>query len=412
MGLLAFLLGCQAAIFAPAFAQASAGREDWPQFRGPGGQGQSSEVGLPIQWSESKNVAWKVPVPGRGWSSPVVARGRVWLTTATPVRRETSLRLMAFELETGKQALDVEIFRLRSSELQNAKNSHASPTPIVDGERVYVHFGAEGTAAVSAAGEILWKTRLAYQTQHGNGGSPELAGDLLIVSCDGFDESFVVALDTRTGKTRWRTDRRQPYSQAYSTPLAIRVGDRDQLVSPGAFNAFAYETQTGKEIWRVNYGDGFSNVPRPVYAAGLVFITTGFHQPSLLAIRPDGKGDVTKTHVAWTLSRGAPLTPSPIVAGGEIYVVSDNGIASCLDARTGAVHWQQRLGNSFSASPVLADGRLYFLDEDGRTTVLKPGTTFEVLATNTLDGGTLASMAVSARSFFIRTATHLYRIAG
>jgi outer membrane protein assembly factor BamB len=403
MWLLGFLLVChQAAIFA----------EDWPQFRGPGGQGHSSEAGLPVQWSESKNVAWKVPVPGRGWSSPVVARGRVWLTTAAPVQRETSLRLMAFELETGKQALDVEVFRLRSSELQNAKNSHASPTPIVDGERVYVHFGAEGTAAVSAAGDILWKTRLAYQTQHGNAGSPQHAAELLIVSCDGFDESFVVALDTRTGKTRWRTDRRQPYSLAYSTPLAIRVGDGEQLVSPGAFNAFAYDTKTGKEIWRVNYGDGFSNVPRPVYAAGLVFITTGFHQPSLLAIRPDGKGDVTKTHVAWKLSRGAPLTPSPIVAGSEIYVVSDNGIASCLDARTGAVHWQQRLGNSFSASPVLADGRLYFLDEDGRTTVIKPGTTFEVMATNTLDGGTLASMAVSARSFFIRTATHLYRLAG
>ena len=326
MWLLGFLLVChQAAIFA----------EDWPQFRGPGGQGHSSETGLPIQWSESKNVTWKVPVPGRGWSSPVVARGRVWLTTAAPVQRGTSLRLMAFELETGKQALDVEVFRLRSSELQNAKNSHASPTPIVAGERVYVHFGAEGTAAVSVAGDILWKTRLTYQTQHGNGGSPELAGDLLIVSCDGFDESYVVALDTRTGKTRWRTDRRQPYSQAYSTPLSIRVGDSNQLISPGAFNAFAYDTKTGKEIWRVNYGDGFSNVPRPVYAAGLVFITTGFHQPSLLAIRPDGKGDVTKTHIAWKLSRGAPLTPSPIVAGSEIYVVSDNGIASCLDARTG-----------------------------------------------------------------------------
>lgn len=401
--LLSFLLLCQQPLL---FA------EDWPQFRGPGGQGQSSETGLPVQWSESKNVTWKVPVPGRGWSSPVVAQGRVWLTTARPVGRETSLRLMAFELATGKPALDVEVFRLRSSELQHAKNSHASPTPIVGGERVYVHFGAEGTAALSTDGKLLWKTQLAYQTQHGNGGSPELAGDLLIISCDGFDESFVAALDTRTGKTRWRTNRRQPYSQAYSTPLVIRVGDRDQVISPGASNAFAYDPQTGKEIWRVNYGDGFSNVPRPVYAGGLVFITTGFHQPSMLAVRPDGTGDVTRTHVAWKLSRGAPLTPSPIVAGNEIYVVTDNGIASCLDVRTGALHWQQRLGNSFSASPVLADGRIFFLDEDGRTTVIKPGTTFEVLATNTLDGGTLASMAVAARSLFIRTATHLYRIAG
>lgn len=384
---------------------------DWPQFRGPGGQGHSPERGLPVEWSETRNVAWKVPVPGRGWSSPVVAGGRVWVTTATAVNRDTSLRLLAFDLASGRQTLDVEVFRFRGTELQNAKNSHASPTPIVDGDRVFVHFGAQGTAAVSTAGEIVWKTRLPYQSQHGNGGSPELAGDLLIVNCDGFDEGFVAALDKRTGKTRWRTDRRQPYSQAYSTPLAIRVGDRSQIVSVGAFNAVAYDPATGKEIWRVAYPDGFSNVPRPVYGAGLVFITTGFQQPSIVAVRPDGKGDVTRTHVAWTLSRGAPLTPSPILAGDELYVVTDNGIASCIDAPTGAVRWQQRLGNSFSASPVLADGRLYFLDEDGRTTVIAPGTTFKVLAANVLDGPALASMAVTARSFIIRTATHLYRIA-
>ena len=386
--------------------------QDWPQFRGPGGQGLSTERGLPLEWSESKNVAWKVPVPGRGWSSPVVAGGRVWLTTATAVKKDTSLRLLAFEVETGKPALDVEVFRLHDAELLNAKNSHASPTPIVDGDRIYVHFGAEGTAALSTAGEILWKTRLPYQSQHGNGGSPELAGDLLIINCDGFDENFVVALDTRTGKTRWRTNRPQPSSQAYSTPLAIHAADRDQIVSVGAFNAVAYDPQNGREIWHVSYPEGFSNVPRPVYGAGLVFITTGFQQPSILAIRPDGKGDVTKTHVAWRLSRGAPLTPSPLIAGDELYVVTDNGIASCLDARTGAVHWQQRLGNSFSASPVFADGRIYFLDEDGRTIVIKPGTTFEPLAANLLDGPALASMAVAAHSFFIRTATHLYKITG
>jgi outer membrane protein assembly factor BamB len=384
--------------------------QEWPQFRGPDGQGHSSERGLPLEWSESKNIAWKVPVPGRGWSSPVVAGGRVWVTTATAMKRETSLRLLAYDLASGGPALDVEVFRLRGTELLNAKNSHASPTPIVEGDRVYVHFGAEGTAALSAAGAIVWKTRLPYQSQHGNGGSPELAGDLLIVNCDGFDESFVIALDKRTGRTRWRADRRPPYSQAYSTPLAIRAADRDQIVSVGAFNAFAYDPQNGKEIWRVGYPEGFSNVPRPVYGAGLVFITTGFQQPSILAIRPDGKGDVTRTHVAWTLSRGAPLTPSPLLAGDDLYAVSDNGIASCLDARTGAVRWQQRLGHSFSASPVLADGRIYFLDEDGRTTVIKPGGTFEPLATNALDGPTLASMAVAARSLFIRTATHLYRI--
>jgi outer membrane protein assembly factor BamB len=385
--------------------------EDWPQFRGPGGQGHSAEQGLPIEWSEQKNIRWKVPVAGRGWSSPVVAAGRVWLTTAAPAQRDTSLRLMAFDVDTGRTALDVEVFKLRGNQLLNAKNSHASPTPIVDGDRVYVHFGPEGTAALSTSGEILWKTKLYYEPQHGNGGSPALAGDLLIVNCDGFDQAFVAALDARTGKTRWRADRREPHSQAYSTPLVIRVGDRDQIVSVGAFNAAALDPQNGKEIWRVSYPEGFSNVPRPVYGAGLVFIATGFNQPSLVAVRPEGKGDITKTQVAWKISRGAPLTPSPLLVGDDLYFISDNGIASAVDARTGTVKWQQRLGNSFSASPVFADGRIYFLDEDGRTIVIKPGAPPEPLAVNVLDGPTLASIAVSARSLFIRTASHLYRIA-
>jgi outer membrane protein assembly factor BamB len=383
----------------------------WPQFRGVDGQGHSDEKGLPLEWSETRNIAWKVPVPGRGWSSPVIAGGRVWLTTATPAKRDTSLRLIAFDAETGRTALDVEVFKAPGSMLLNPKNSFASPTPIVEGDRVYVHFGAEGTAALSTSGDIVWKTRFSYESQHGNGGSPELVGDLLILNCDGFDQAFVVALDKRTGKTRWRADRREPHSQAYSTPLLIHTGDRDQLVSVGAFTASAYDPQNGKEIWRVSYPQGFSNVPRPVYGDGLVFIATGFNQPTLLAVRPDGKGDVTRSGVAWTLSRGAPLTPSPVIVGDELYVISDNGIASCLDARTGAVRWQQRLGNGYSASPLAADGRLYFLDEDGRTTVLKAGTSGEHLAENVLTGPALASIGVAGQSLFIRTASSLYRIA-
>jgi outer membrane protein assembly factor BamB len=384
--------------------------QEWPQFRGPDGQGRAVERGLPVQWSESLNVRWKTPVPGRGWSSPVVADGRVWLTTATVVNGQTSLRLLSFDAESGKPALDLEVFRQRRSELLNAKNSFASPTPVVEGDRVYVHFGAEGTAAVSTAGDIVWKARQQYDSQHGNGGSPVLHGDLLIFNCDGFDQAFVVALDKNTGKTRWRTWRPQPWSQAYSTPLVIRVADRDQVVSVGAFHALAYDPDSGKEIWRVSYPDGFSNVPRPVYGNNLVYITTGFQQPAVLAVRPDGKGDVTRTHVAWTLSRGAPLTPSPLLVGDDLYIVTDAGIASCVEARTGTIRWQHRVGGSVSASPVLADGKIYLLNEEGQTTVLKPGSTFEALAINRLDGATLASMAVAARSFFIRTGTHLYRI--
>jgi outer membrane protein assembly factor BamB len=383
--------------------------EDWPQFRGPTGQGHSSERGLPLDWSESRNVKWKTPVPGRGWSSPVVAGGRVWLTTSVKANG-ASLRAVAYDVETGREAVNVEVFHLRSADLLNAKNSHASPTPIADGERVYVHFGAEGTAALTASGEIVWKTRLPYQSQHGNGGSPMLYGELLILSCDGSDQAFVVALDKRTGKVRWKTWRRQPWDQAYTTPLLIRVGEQDQVVSVGAYRAAAYDPQTGKELWRVSYADGFSNVPRPVYGHGLVYIATGFQQPTLMAVRPDGSGDVTKTHVAWTLRRAAPLTPSPLIVGDEIYVVNDGGIASCLDARTGDTHWQQRLGGEYSASPVFADGRIYFLNEEGGATAIAPGKAFVRLATASLDGATLASIAVADGSFFIRSDTHLYRI--
>ncbi|HEV3215572.1 MAG TPA: PQQ-binding-like beta-propeller repeat protein [Vicinamibacterales bacterium] len=383
--------------------------QDWPEFRGPTGQGISTERGLPLEWSESRNVIWKTPVPGLGWSSPVVVGGRVWVTTAIE-QKGASLRALAFDVETGREVVNTEVFRLGNARLTNPKNSFASPTPVVEGDRVYVHFGASGTAALTSAGEIVWKTRLPYDSQHGNGGSPVLYGDLLIINCDGSDTAFVVALDKRTGKVRWKTERRQPWDQAYSTPLVIQVGDRDEVVSVGAYRAAAYDPQSGKEVWRVSYRDGFSNVPRPVYGHGLVYIATGFQEPSLLAVRADGAGDVTKSHVVWTLRRAAPLTPSPLLVGDELYVVSDIGIASCLDATTGEVHWLQRLGGNYSASPIFADGRIYFLSEEGMAIVIAPGKEFRRLAMNQLDGAALASIAVSGGSIFIRTDSHLYRI--
>jgi outer membrane protein assembly factor BamB len=417
-------------------ASAQALAEEWPEFRGPTGQGHSSDTNLPIEWSESKNVRWKTSVPGLGWSSPVIAGGRVWLTTATEApnhatesrnhggaraanhggagagsaKKYTSLRALAYDVETGKEVVNVEVFRLTNARQINPKNSFASPTPVLDEDRVYVHFGADGTAQLNNAGQVIWKTRLPYESQHGAGGSPIIYGDLLIVSCDGHDAAFVVALDKRTGKVRWKSNRRQPADQAYTTPLVIRVGERDQVVSVGAYRATAFEPHTGKEIWRVAYGDGFSNVPRPVYGHGLVYLTTGFHQPAIMAIRADGTGDVTKTHVAWTLKRGAPYTPSPLLVGDELYMITDAGIVSCLDAKTGAVHWQMRLDGTYSASPVFADGRIYFLGEHGGATVITPGKTFRRVATNMLEGAMLASMAVSGGSLFIRTDRYLYRI--
>jgi outer membrane protein assembly factor BamB len=397
---------------------APAAAEDWPQFRGPTGQGHSTERGLPLEWSESRNIVWKTPVPGAGWSSPVVAGSQVWLTSMTGSpdprrgRGALSLRALAFDVATGRETLNVELFRVDSPGPMHQKNSRASPTPILDGDRVYVHFGAEGTAALTTKGEILWKIRLPYESQHGNGGSPVLYRDLLIVNCDGNGgDAYVAAIDTQTGKIRWKTDRRRPADQAYSTPLVIRVGDRDQLVSPGAYRAAAYDPMTGKEIWRVGYDDGFSNVPRPVFGQGLVYIATGFNTPTLIAVRPDGAGDVTRTHIAWTASRGAPYTPSPLIVGDELYYVSDGGILSCVTARTGAMVWQQRLGGNYSASPVFADGRIYYVSEEGVTTVVAPGKTFQKLATSRLDGAMLASMAISNGSIFMRTDSHLYRIA-
>jgi len=389
--------------------------QDWPDFRGPAGQGHSAARNLPLVWSETENIRWKVPVAGSGWSTPVIAGGRIWVTLATD-GRDASLRALAFDVETGKELVNTEVFRVRGSGAINPKNNRASPSAVVEDERVYVHFGAEGTAALSTTGAVLWKARFPYESQHGAGGSPVLYGDLLIFSCDGGDAAFVIALDKYTGKVRWKTSRRFPWAQAYSTPLVIRsiatarAGGRDQIVSVGAFRAAAYDPATGKEIWRVSYDGGFSNVPRPVHGHGLVYIATGFQQPSLIAVRPDGSGDVTNTHIAWTLRRAAPLTPSPILVDESLYLVNDAGIASCVNAKTGELHWQQRLGGTFSASPIFADGRIYFLSEQGTTTVIAPGNEFRLLAKNSLDGATLASMAVSAESIFIRSQTHLYRI--
>jgi outer membrane protein assembly factor BamB len=386
-------------------------QHEWPQFRGPAGQGHSTETDLPIEWSETKNIVWKTPLRGRGWSSPVVANGRVWLTTAVNEGGGASLRALAFDVETGKELINVDVFRMSNANLKNPKNSHASPTPILDGNRVYLHFGGEGTAAIDAeSGAVVWKARFPYVNQHGAGGSPVVYKDLLIFNGDGYYEAWVMALDTKTGKVRWKTDRRKPFDQAYTTPLVISVGGRDQLISIGAYRATAYDPGTGREIWHVRYDDGFSNVPRPVFGHGLVYIATGFQVPSLLAVRVGGTGDVTDTHVAWSLSRGAPYTPSPLLVGDELYIINDLGIATCVDARTGKVHWQQRVGGNHSASPIFAGGRIYFLSEEGVATVIAPGKTFQKLAVNELDGATLASIAVANGSLFIRSLTHLYRI--
>jgi outer membrane protein assembly factor BamB len=391
---------------------------DWTEFRGPTGQGLAAEKGLPVEWSSTKNVAWKTALPGSGWSSPIVLQGRVYLTAAVPINGggpgDLSLRALCLDAADGKTLWDREVFRQDGSRSPriHGKNSHASPTPLTDGKHLYVHFGHQGTACLDLEGKIVWTNRtLTYKPVHGAGGSPILVDDLLVFSCDGGDRRFVVALDKGTGKVRWKTDRQAeaPKKFSFSTPLLIEVQGQKQIVSPGSNGVCAYEAAAGKEIWRVRY-DGYSVIPRPVCGHGLVFLSSGYDSPTLLAIRPEGSGDLTEKNVVWTLKKGAPHTPSPLLVGDELYMVSDRGIATCVDARTGKEHWQKRLGGNFSASPLHADGKIYLQSEEGTTTVIAAGPTFQQLARNVLGERSLASFAAADGALFIRTDKHLYRI--
>lgn len=394
--------------------------ENWTEFRGPTGQGHSSETGLPIKWSTRTNVAWNVPIAGHGWSSPIYYNGRIFLTAAVPGdsgrQDDVSLRTMCLDAESGKALWDVEVFDgniVPTAGLLHSKNGHASPTPVTDGQFVYVHFGTEGTAALTVDGEIVWKTqKLRYVPRHGSGGSPALVDDLVVVTCDGQDIDYVAALDRKTGAIRWKTDRTVDLGRkfSFSTPLVVEVDGRKQIVCPGTGRVGAYDPKDGKEIWRVEYGDGYSVIPRPVYGQGLVYVCTGWGTPVLLAIRPNGRGNVTETHKVWQTRRSVPNTPSVLLVGSELYMISDAGVATCLDAKSGRQNWQKRIGGRYSASPLYADGKLYFQSETGETTVVKAGTEFAEIARNLLNDRTFASFAVADSALFIRTEKELFRI--
>jgi outer membrane protein assembly factor BamB len=390
--------------------------EDWPEFRGPTGQGIARADHLPTEWSATKNVAWKQEIPGLGWSSPVIVAGKVYLTTAVPAAgsKDLSLRALCLDAKDGKILRNEEVFRALGGKTPaiHSKNSHASPTPIVAGDRLYVHFGHEGTACLDLTGKVLWRYRDPYPPVHGAGGSPVLVDGMLVFSTDGLRERLVVALKADTGKPAWKTPRPgKPIKNfSFSTPLVIAVNGKKQIISPSSDVVCAYDPASGKEIWHARY-EGYSVIPRPVYGHGLVFVVTGFDAPGLIAVRPDGKGDVTETHIKWSITNGAPHTPSLLLVGDELYMVSDRGIASCLDARTGAVHWSKRMpGKGYSASPIAAGGKVYFLSEGGIGTVIKASKTFEQVARNELGERTLASYGVSDGALFIRSARHLYRI--
>ena len=361
-----------------------AGETEWPQFRGPGGQGISAATNVPVHWSATEGVAWKIELPGQGWSSPVLSKGRLYLTSAVadPVTRETSLHALCLEAGSGKTIWDTEVIRPEPAAVaaMHRKNSPASATPVVTQDRLYVHFGHMGTAALDLAGKIVWKqTGLGYSPTHGNGGSPTLVGDLLVFSADGDPTPAVVALDTATGELRWKTPRNTPARKhfSFSTPLAVTIAGKPEIISAGSGFVGAYDPANGGELWKVTYGEGYSIVPRPIYADGLLYVSSGFDAPVVYAIRPDGAtGDATATNVVWSYRKGAPNTPSMVVVGDELYFASDNGIATCADAKTGQIHWAERLGGDISASIVAAEGRLYYQGETGIGYVLQAGKTY------------------------------------
>ncbi len=394
--------------------------EDWPEFRGPTKQGISTATGLPVEWSPTKNVAWKADLPGRAWSSPIVLGDRIFLTNAVGAKDSTdphdnfSLRVLALNAADGKVLWDTEVFRIEKAHTLgvHGKNSYASPTPVYEAGRIYAHFGHLGTACVDETGKVLWKTNeLKYKPVHGNGGCPVIVDNILVFKVDAADSPFVAALDKQNGRVRWKSPRKSDAKKKFSfcTPLVIEVNGAKQIISPGSNVVSALNPKDGKEIWRVRY-DGYSVVPRPVFGHGLVFLSTGFDQASALAIRPDGKGDVTDTHVAWKLDKGSPLTPSMLLIGEDLYMVSDQGIVSCVDAKSGTVHWQERVARPTSASPLYADGKIYIQDELGSGYVLKPGRTLELLAKNDLGDKSLASPAVWQDKLLIRTQSALWCI--
>jgi outer membrane protein assembly factor BamB len=355
----------------------------------------------------------------------VVLGGQVWLTTASEDGRQLSA--LAVDRESGRVLHDLKLFDVEKPQYAHPFNTYASPTPVIEPGRVYVTFGSPGTAAIDTrTGKVLWERR-DFECNHfrGAGSSPILFGDLLIMHFDGSDHQFVVALDKRTGKTVWRTERSIDYQdvkpdgrleadgdyrKAFATPHVTSVGGKPVLISIGSKATYGYEPSTGKELWRIEERTNFSGSTRPVVGHGLVFYPSGWSAGLVLAVRPDGSGDVTGTNVVWRLAKGVPKKPSLLLVGDLLFMVGDAGVASCVKAKTGELLWSSRVDGAYSASPVFADGRVYLFSEEGKATVIEAGESFKVLAENSLEDGFMASPALDGKALILRTKTHLYRI--
>ena len=397
-------------------APARAGGDDWPALRGSD-QGRSSATGLPLTFDESTGVKWKTRIPGEGWSSPVILGSQVWMATALDDGR--SLRAVCVDRDSGTIVHNVEIFAVENPAPKHDLNSYASPTPVIEKGRVYFAFGMYGCACIDTeTGGILWTNQnlIHDHDSNGPGSAPILYKDFLILNCDGTQLRYVAALNKNTGEIAWQTDRSNEMAddtghrrKAYATPLVITVDGNDQLVSPGAERVSSYDPNTGREIWFADC-NGFSNVPTPVYGKGKVYITTGFGKAQLYAIRPTGKGNVTKSHVDWINKRSISLKPSPLMIGDHLFLAADNGVASCIDADSGKTIWNERIGGEYSASPLFADGRIYFFSMDGQITVVEPSAAFNTLATSKLGDGFMATPAIGGKAIFLRSKSHLYRV--
>ena len=400
---------------------------DWTEFRGPLGTGHiPGGQMLPSEWSESKNIDWKVALPGRAWSSPVISGDTIWQTTAD--EKGHKLTALAVDAGSGEILFEKQLFHIEKPQYAHKFNTYASPTPIIEGDRVYLTWGSPGTACLDAnTKKVLWK-RDDFECDHfrGSGSSPIIHGNLLILTFDGADLQYMAALDKRTGKTVWRTERSVDFQdlgadgkpfrdgdmrKGYSTPLVIRHGGKTQLISIGAMACYAYEPETGKELWRITERAQHSASTRPVYGHGLLFYPTGFAKGQLLAVDPGAKGEAADTHIKWRLKRSVSNKPSILLIGDHVYMIADGGVASCVEARTGKVAWSERVGGNYSASPITDGKRIFFLSEEGKTTVVAAKPEFKVLATNQLDGGFMASPAVHRDALILRTKTHLYRVA-
>ena len=402
--------------------------EPWNQFRGPRGDGTSKAVGLPVTFAEgSPEIVWKTPVPGRAWSSPVIWGNQIWLTNAPEIQNLTPekpklekplvLSAVCIDFDSGKVIHDVKLFEVEKPQFTHATNSYGSPTPYLEEGRVYIHFGAYGTACLdSKTGKKIWERRdLECDHWRGPGSSPVVYGGLLYLTFDGYDVQYITALDKLTGQTVWKKDRNVDFGttdgdakKAYSTPILIQEAGRDLLVSPFASATIAYDPKTGEPVWTVRHG-GMNAAGRPLFGNGLLYISTADGPNPLVAVAPQGKGDITDK-IVWRTNKSVPKRPSQLLIGDLLFMMNDGGVASCLDAKTSNEIWTRRLPGEYWASPIYADGLIYCFSQSGTIPVLKAGRDYELVAENKLDSGFVASPAVAGKSLVLRSKTHLYRI--